>query len=184
MIGAFNVRGSWHWAPKWSGGRPAKFGPAARQATKTWKASIDPDCAAKTAGILDLYDRPPADWRVLCIDEFGPLNPQPRPGRGWFPARLPATCTRTGGVRHISAALDPARGQLFYRFRDHKRWRAFLVSLKPVRARFPGGKLYNVCDSYSPHTKAEGAPAGARPTMSNWRSRPATPRGCTGPRPS
>jgi transposase len=32
------------------------------QATKTWKASRDPDFAAKMARVLDLYDRPPARW--------------------------------------------------------------------------------------------------------------------------
>jgi hypothetical protein len=95
------------------------------QATKTWKASKDPDLAQKMARILDLYDHPPADGRVLCVDEFGPLNLQPRPGRGWFPARHPtrlrATYNRTGGVRHMFAALDLATGQIFYRFRDRKR---------------------------------------------------------------
>jgi RHS repeat-associated protein len=92
------------------------------QATKTWKASRDPDFAAKMARILDLYDHPPvdrSDGRVICVDEFGPLNLQPRPGRGWFPTGLPAwlraTYNRTGGVRHMFAALDLASGQMFYR---------------------------------------------------------------------
>jgi transposase len=40
------------------------------QATKTWKASRDPDFAAKMARVLDLYDHPPADGRVICVDEF------------------------------------------------------------------------------------------------------------------
>ncbi|WP_368856914.1 helix-turn-helix domain-containing protein [Micromonospora echinofusca] len=31
--------------------------------------------------IRDLYDHPPGDGRVICVDEFGPLNPRPRPGR-------------------------------------------------------------------------------------------------------
>lgn len=38
------------------------------QATKTWKASRDPDFASKMARILALYDRPPADGRVICVD--------------------------------------------------------------------------------------------------------------------
>ena len=129
------------------------------QATKTWKASKDPDFAAKMARVLDLYDHPPADGRVICVDEFGPLNLQPRPGRGWFPtgrpARLRATFNRTGGVRHMFAALDLATGQMFYRFRDRKRWTEFLGFLKQLRARFPTGKLYVVCDNYGPHKKAE-----------------------------
>jgi transposase len=211
VIRAFNETGFAALDPKWSGGRPRRFGPAVRelvcrvaktpparlgrpfttwslsklvaylaesarveisaesvrqilraagiswQATKTWKASRDPDFAAKMARILALYDRAPVDGRVICIDEFGPLNLQPRPGRGWFPtgrpARQRATYHRTAGVRHMFAALDLASGQLFYRFRDRKRWQEFLAFLKQVRARFPTGRLYVVCDNYSPHTK-------------------------------
>ncbi|WUS91962.1 transposase [Kribbella sp. NBC_00709] len=96
---------------------------------------------------------------MICADEFGPLNLQPRPGRGWFPAtrraRLRATYNRTGGVRHMFAALDRATGQMFYRFRDRKRWREFLGFLKQLRDRFPTGKLYVVCDNCGPHKKAE-----------------------------
>ena len=213
VIHAFNELGFAALDPKWSGGRPRRFGPAVRetvcrvaktppgelgqpftcwslaklvgylaehkritistesarqilraagirwQATKTWKASKDPDFTTKMARILDLYDNPPADGRVICVDEFGPLNLQPRPGRGWFPtqhpARLRATFNRTGGVRHMFAALDLATGQMFYRFRDRKRWQEFLAFLKQLRARFPTGKLYIVCDNFSPHKKAE-----------------------------
>ncbi len=118
------------------------------QATKTWKASKDPEFTAKMTRVLGLYDDPPADGRVICVDEFGPLNLQPRPGRGWFPvarpARLRATFNRNGGVRHMFAALDLATGQMFYRFRDRKRWREFLGFLKQLRDRYPTGKLYGV----------------------------------------
>ncbi|WP_229784383.1 IS630 family transposase, partial [Pilimelia anulata] len=69
------------------------------QATKTWKASNDPDFTAKMRRVLDLYDHPPAGGRVICVDEFGPLNLQPRPGRGWRrigqPARLRAPTPAT-----------------------------------------------------------------------------------------
>ncbi len=77
---------------------------------------------------------------MICVDEFGPLNLQPRPGHGWFPrgrpARQRATYTRTAGVRHMFAALDLASGQMFYRFRDRKRWPEFLGFLR--QARGPG----------------------------------------------
>ena len=213
VIHAFNESGFAALDPKWSGGRPPRFGPPVRetvcrvaktppqqlgrpfttwslsklveylaehksiaisaesvrqilrkagirwQATKTWKGSKDPEFAAKMARVLDLYDHPPADGHVICADEFGPLNLQPRPGRGWFPtgrpARLRATYNRNGGVRHMLAALDLATGQMFYRFRDRKRWREFLAFLKQLRDRFPAGKLYVVCDNYGPHKKAE-----------------------------
>ncbi|HTT52504.1 MAG TPA: helix-turn-helix domain-containing protein [Streptosporangiaceae bacterium] len=77
-------------------------------ATKTWKASADPNFMMKMHRVLELYDNPPGDGRVICRDEFGPLNLQPRPGRAWrragHPARLRACYRRTGGVRHMIAA--------------------------------------------------------------------------------
>lgn len=59
------------------------------QSTKTWKAGTDPEFTAKMNRVLDLYDHPPADGRVICVDQFGPLNLQPRAGRGWVPQRNP-----------------------------------------------------------------------------------------------
>jgi hypothetical protein len=136
-----------------------KDGGVSWQATKTWKASGDPDFQAKMARVLDLYDHPPADGRVVCVDEFGPLNLQPRPGRGWFTARrarrLRATYRRTQGVRHMFGALDLRSGQLYYRIRNRKRWTEFLAFLKSLRARWLGQKLYLICDNYSVHKRAE-----------------------------
>ncbi|MER5908837.1 helix-turn-helix domain-containing protein [Streptomyces mirabilis] len=47
----------------------------------SWKASTDPDFIAKMHRVLALYDTPPADGRVICVDEFGPLNLMPRKGK-------------------------------------------------------------------------------------------------------
>lgn len=129
------------------------------QNTKTWKHSSDPDFAAKKQRILGLYDCPPGDGRVICVDEFGPLNLMPRPGKGWFaagrPKRLRATFHRSAGVRHMFAALDLASGEMFYRIRERKRWIEFLDFLRQLRRRFPTGRLYLVLDNYGPHQKAE-----------------------------
>lgn len=129
------------------------------QAAKTWKASTDPEFVPKMRRVLDLYDHPPGDGRVICGDEFGPLNLQPRPGRGWrpagHPARRRATYHRTGGVRHMIAALDLATGKMIYRIRARKRWREFLAFLKLLRQRWPGQKLYLICDNFSPHKYPE-----------------------------
>jgi hypothetical protein len=109
--------------------------------------------------VLDLYDHPPADGRVVCVDEFGPLNLQPRKGKVWRPQRQSlrqrATYTRTSGVVHMLAALDLATGKLFYRIRDRKRFIEFLDLLKALRARWPREKLYVVCDNFSPHRHAQ-----------------------------
>src|SRR5262249_58948290 len=116
------------------------------RATKPGRASTDPAFTPRRPRVLALYTLPPAGGRVICFDEFGPLNLQPRPGRGWrpagHPARLRATCTRTGGVRHMLAALDLATGKIFYRIRERKRWREFLAFLKLARERWPAGTLY------------------------------------------
>jgi transposase len=129
------------------------------QTTTTWKASPDPDFIAKMQRILDLYDHPPADGRVICVDEFGPLNLLPRKGKAWRPQarpkRLRATYHRHDGVMQMLAALDLATGKLFYRIRPRKRALEFLAFLKTLRARWAGEKLYVICDNYSPHRNAD-----------------------------
>jgi len=139
--------------------RILRAGGVSWQTTTTWKASTDPDFIAKMRRVLDLYDHPPADGRVVCVDEFGPLNLLPRTGKAWRPQRQPrrlrATYTRTAGVMHMLAALDLATGRLFYRIRPRKRRIEFLDLLKTLRARWPGEKLYVICDNFSPHHHAQ-----------------------------
>jgi len=54
------------------------------------------------------------------VDGFGPVNLQPRTGKGRLPHKQPkrfrATYERTGGVRHMFVALDLALEEVFYRF--------------------------------------------------------------------
>jgi DDE superfamily endonuclease len=110
------------------------------QTSTTWKASTDPDFIAKMHRILGLYDHPPTDGRVTCVDEFGPLNLQPCKGKAWRlvgkPLRQRATYNRHHGVMHMLAALDLATGKIFYRIRDRKRHREFLDWLNWIEAEF------------------------------------------------
>jgi transposase len=125
---------------------------------KTWKTSPDPEFEAKKNRILDLYANPPEGSRLLCLDEFGPLNLQPRLGHGWHPmkrpARLRATYNRRGGVRHLLAAYDPSDGTMIGHLRDHKTWTETQELLAALRARFDE-HLIVVLDNWSPHRKAE-----------------------------
>jgi transposase len=125
---------------------------------KTWKASPDPDFEAKKNRVLELYADPPEGARVLCLDEFGPLNLQPRLGRGWqpmkHPARLRATYRRTAGVRHLLAAYDPATGRMYGHIRARKTWREVRELLRSLRTRF-SEHLIIVLDNFSPHKKRE-----------------------------
>ncbi|WP_406729089.1 IS630 family transposase [Streptomyces sp. GD-15H] len=138
--------------------RILRSGKVSWQATTTWKVSTDPDFVAKMHRILALYDTPPTDGRVTCVDEIGPLNLQPQGqvlASGRQARRLRATYHRYGEVMHMLAALDLATGTIYYRIRKRKRWREFLGLLKALRSRWPGEKLYVVLDDFSPHKHAE-----------------------------
>ncbi|GGX48440.1 hypothetical protein [Streptomyces chryseus] len=141
------------------------------QTTTTWKASTDPDFIAKMHRVLALNATPPTDGRVICVDEFGPLNLQPRKGKAWRqagrPCRLRATYNRYGGVMHMLAALDLTTGKIYYRIHRRKRWREFLGLLKVLRSCWPGEKLY-VCWTTSPRTSTPKSAHGPPTTTSSW----------------
>ncbi len=143
------------------------------QAVKTFKASTDPDYDAKTRRVLELYaladgtaiPGPNDPAVVLCVDEFGPLNLQPHPGRQWAPVargkgdpaaprrrRRRATFTRPHGVRHLFAALDLARDKLYGHVTRRKGRTQFLAFCRYLRSLYPVDvRLGIVCDNFSPH---------------------------------
>jgi transposase len=175
------------------------------QRIKTWKASKDPDYAAKKARVEHLYaiaDRavmpvPGEPEVIFCVDEFGPLNLQPRPGRQWAavsgkgkePGRAPrprmrATYHRTGGVRHLFAALELAEDKLFGHVKPRKTRTRFLEFCRYLRSLYPPGiRIAIICDNFSPHlTTRRDARVGAwaaannveiayTPTNSSWLNR-------------
>jgi len=143
------------------------------QRLKTWKASSDPQYAVKTARIEHLYaiaDRkvtPGAgDPQVIfCVDEFGPLNLQPRSGRQWTavsgkhkePGRAPrrrlrATYKRTAGVRHLFAAYELGEDKLYGHIKPRKTRARFLEFCRHLRSLYPPQvRIAIICDNFSPH---------------------------------
>jgi transposase len=143
------------------------------QAVKTFKASTDPDYDAKTARVLELYaiadglvEPGPGDPRVVfCMDEFGPLNLQPHPGKQWAPVargtgdpaaprrrRRRATYTRPHGVRHLLALLDLGRDKLYGHISARKGRTQFLAFCRYLRSLYPTDvRIAIVCDNFSPH---------------------------------
>jgi transposase len=143
------------------------------QRLKTWKTGKDPDYAAKKARIEHLYaiagrevtPDPGEPEIVFCVDEFGPLNLQPRPGRQWAAVsgkkkepgraarpRLRATYTRTAGVRHLYAACELAEDKLFGHIKTRKTRGRFLEFCRYLRSLYPPDvRIAIVCDNYSPH---------------------------------
>lgn len=128
--------------------------------TKTWKESTDPLFWRKYQAIRRLYRHRPANGRRLCVDEFGPLNLQPRHGqcyaRDGRVQRLRATYKRPSGVRHFLAFYDMETDRLYGQFTRRKTWVEFLGFLKWVRRRYPSTQvLHMVLDNYGPHLKAQ-----------------------------
>ena len=99
------------------------------------------------------------------MDEFGPLNLQPRPGRQWAavsgkgkePGRAPrprmrATYTRTEGVRHLFAAYELGEDKLFGHVKPRKTRTRFLEFCRYLRSLYPRRlRIAIVCDNFSPH---------------------------------
>jgi transposase len=108
-----------------------------------------------------LYQKRPPGGRWLCIDEFGPLNLQPRHGHCWKGRnkrldRLRATYHQHGGVRHFLAAYELETDQLFGLFTAAKTSVEFLGLLKWLRRKHRSGEtLHIVLDNYGPHLKDE-----------------------------
>ena len=146
------------------------------QAMKTWKQSDDPDYEAKKNRVLELYDiaegkAEPGDGDptvVFSMDEFGPLNLLPRPGKQWAPVvrrkskgldrRRPdgggvrATYKRTQGVRHLLAALDMNRDKLYGHVKANKNRTTFLAFCRYLRSLYPPEvRIAIVMDNFSPH---------------------------------
>jgi transposase len=99
------------------------------------------------------------------VDEFGPLNLQPRPGRQWAavsgkstePGREPrprmrATYTRTEGVRHLLAAYELGEDKLFGHVKPRKTRGRFLEFCRYLRSLYPPAvRVAIICDIFSPH---------------------------------
>ena len=143
------------------------------QVIKTFKVSNDPDYEAKKNRVLELYDI--ADGKakpqfgdptvVFCMDEFGPLNLQPHPGKQWAPVaagrgdpgsprrrRRRATYTRPHGVRHLLAAYDLGRDRVYGHIKPRKGRTEFLAFCRYLRSLYPPEvRIAIVLDNFSPH---------------------------------
>ena len=147
---------------------------------KTWKTSTDPDYEAKKNRVLELYAIADGKWPpgagdpavVFCMDEFGPLNLQPHPGRQWAPIatqpgavtptdpgrgtprrrRRRATYKRPHGVRHLLAGYDLSTDRLYGHVVKRKGRSEFLAFCRYLRSMYPPEvRIAIVLDNFSPH---------------------------------
>jgi len=144
------------------------------QVIKTYKQSTDPDFEAKKNRVLELYEI--ADGKakpkkgdptvVICMDEFGPLNLLPRPGKQWAPRivkddgpvaeprrrRRRANYRRTKGVRHLLAAYDLGTDKMYGHVKVTKDRTRFLEFCRYLRTLYPPSvRIAIVLDNFSPH---------------------------------
>ena len=163
------------------------------QVIKTYKQSKDPDFETKKNRVLELYEI--ADGKakpkegdpgvVICMDEFGPLNLLPRPGKQWAPRivkgeesddprrrRRRATYTRTKGVRHLMAAYDLNTDKMYGHVKTTKDRTRFLEFCRYLRTLYPPDvRIAIVFDNFSPHlstTVDSHVEIGPRPTTWSW----------------
>ena len=98
---------------------------------------------------------------VICVDEFGPLNLQPHPGRQWASRggrgahprrRRRATYTRPHGVRHMFGAYDLARDRPYGHVKARKGRTQSLEFCRYLRVLYPPEvRIALVLDNFSPH---------------------------------
>ena len=99
------------------------------------------------------------------MDEFGPLNLLPRPGKQWAPRivkgasreeprrrRRRATYTRKKGVRHLMAAYDLKADKIYGHIKRKKDRTTFLEFCRYLRTLYPPDvRIAIVMDNFSPH---------------------------------
>ena len=147
------------------------------QVIKTWKQSSDPDFETKKNRVLELYDIAAGKAKpkrgdptvVICMDEFGPLNLLPRPGKHWAPVavkddgtkrsrrrRRRATYTRHAGVRHLMAAYDLNEDKIYGHIKTKKDRTTFLEFCRYLRTLYPPEiRIAIVMDNFSPHLSTQ-----------------------------
>jgi transposase len=122
------------------------------QRTRTWKDSTDPDLDAKLDRIEHVTTRFPQ--RCFAFDQFGPPSIRPHHGSGWAPRskpdRLPATYTRTHGIRYFHGCYSLGDDQRWGVMRRRKGGDHSLSALKSIRAARPdGAPIYVIMDNLS-----------------------------------
>ena len=111
------------------------------------------------------------------MDEFGPLNLLPRPGKQWAPMavkgegtsngprrrRRRATYNRTKGVRHLLAAYDLNKDKLYGHIKTNKNRTTFLAFCRYLRTLYPPKvRIAIVMDNFSPHLSTKSRHPGRR----------------------
>src|SRR5262245_7263043 len=124
------------------------------QRTRTWKASPDPEYAAKATRILELCEQPPPDGPVVSFDQMGPVSLRPAGGSGWAPIGRPerqrADYNRRAGTRYVFGAYDVHADRLRVRLRPKRAGHDMLTFMRQIRLAYPSRqRIYWIQDNLS-----------------------------------
>ncbi|MFR9806265.1 helix-turn-helix domain-containing protein [Pseudonocardia sp. RS010] len=157
VIHAFNEKGLAALDPQWAGGRPRLISDTDIAFIVT-TASTRPGKNTKRDRAEEVTSRFPD--RCLAFDQFGPLSIRPCHGSTWAresrPNRLPATYTRTHGIRYFHGCYSLGDDQLWGVTRRRKGGDHTLAAPGSIRAERPDG-------ANAPESAANTTAAGADP---------------------
>jgi hypothetical protein len=102
-----------------------------------------------------LYQHPPPNTHVICIDEMGPLGVRTYAGAQWAPAHdRPQVAPDYGGHDHklwVFGALEPLTGWVMTHTDLRRTRREFITFLDRVTQVWPEGDLVLILDNLSVH---------------------------------
>ena len=123
---------------------------------KYWLESTDPNFKEKKDRVVDLYLNPPADGRVICVDEKTCIQARERlwsgrPARRGRPSRVDFHYKRHGVV-NLVAAFEVGTGHVTAEcLAGRNDSRAFMRFVRRLMRKYRGEKLYLVLDNGTTH---------------------------------
>lgn len=126
------------------------------QKAERWQESDDPEYEVKKDRILRLYNDPPRDGAVVCVDEKGSMVVKEYGGSSWSLERIhiPERQNILGKVE-LTAAYLPHLGQVYYRFSSKKGSGEVVELIRTVRKDHPSKRLFVVLDNHRVNTSKE-----------------------------
>jgi len=121
-----------------------------------WQESSDPEYEEKKDRVLRLYNDPPRDGAVVCMDEKGSMTVKAYGGSSWSLERpcIPEAQNVMGRVE-LTAAYLPHLGDVYYRFSEKKSSGEVVELVKTVRKDHPSSRLFVILDNHRVHTSKE-----------------------------
>jgi transposase len=105
-----------------------------------------------------LYQSPPEQAHVLCIDEMGPVSAKTYPAARWSTVgHLPKVEADYGrrAKLWIFGALEPQTGTAFTYCAQRRRSCDFVLFLEQLLQQWPAGELFLILDNLSIHRSLE-----------------------------